>query len=518
MRESFRQAMAWLHTWLGLTFGWLLFAIFLSGTLSYFKEEVTHWAQPEAPVRALDTRVALGYAQAFMQQAAPGASNWYIMPPDERRPALEVMWQAPADQGGAFISKWLDPATGQLLAVRESKGGDFFYRFHYELELGYPFGRWVASFAALVMLVTLVSGIITHKKLFKEFFTFRPGKGQRSWLDGHNAVGVLALPFHLMITYSGLVIFMTMLLPATLFTVYKGQPAAFYQDVFPNAFPGPATGQRVPAASLAGLYDQAMAEWPGARFARVEVQNPGDAAARVVFYRHPGDRIAYVPGASLAFDGVTGAVLGSSVADEGALLVAGGFYGLHMGQFANTAERWLYFIFGLGGTAMIGTGLVLWLSKRQLKYAREPKPPLGVRCVATLNLASMAGLVLAVAAFFCANRLLPVQLQGRADWEVRVFFLAWLLALAHAILRQGRQRGWVEQLSAAAAMFAALPVLGMLFTGRGVALAIAERDWAIAGVDLTAVLVALLLAWLARKVARRSAVQAAPVRPARVTP
>ncbi len=31
-REGFRQAMSWLHTWAGLVLGWLLFAIFLTGT------------------------------------------------------------------------------------------------------------------------------------------------------------------------------------------------------------------------------------------------------------------------------------------------------------------------------------------------------------------------------------------------------------------------------------------------------------------------------------------------------
>ena len=41
MKEGFRQAMAWLHTWAGLTFGWLLFAIFLTGTLAYFKLPVS---------------------------------------------------------------------------------------------------------------------------------------------------------------------------------------------------------------------------------------------------------------------------------------------------------------------------------------------------------------------------------------------------------------------------------------------------------------------------------------------
>jgi len=30
VREGFRQAMAWLHTWAGLVFGWLLFANFLT--------------------------------------------------------------------------------------------------------------------------------------------------------------------------------------------------------------------------------------------------------------------------------------------------------------------------------------------------------------------------------------------------------------------------------------------------------------------------------------------------------
>ena len=58
---------------------------------------------------------------------------------------------------------------------------------------------------ALLMLVAILSGIVTHKKIFRDFFTLRRGKGQRSWLDGHNATAVLALPFHLMITYTGLV-------------------------------------------------------------------------------------------------------------------------------------------------------------------------------------------------------------------------------------------------------------------------------------------------------------------------
>ncbi len=39
--------MAWLHTWVGLWFSWLLFAVFLTGSLAVFSEPITHWMTPE---------------------------------------------------------------------------------------------------------------------------------------------------------------------------------------------------------------------------------------------------------------------------------------------------------------------------------------------------------------------------------------------------------------------------------------------------------------------------------------
>jgi hypothetical protein len=38
---GFRQAQAWLHTWCGLWFSWLLFAVFLTGTLAVFEEPIS---------------------------------------------------------------------------------------------------------------------------------------------------------------------------------------------------------------------------------------------------------------------------------------------------------------------------------------------------------------------------------------------------------------------------------------------------------------------------------------------
>ncbi|EPJ75513.1 hypothetical protein CFII64_29119 [Pseudomonas sp. CFII64] len=500
MREGFRQTMAWLHTWIGLVFGWLLFAIFLTGTMSYFKTEITRWTQPEIPVRALNSQASAELAQAYLQQNAMGASRWFINLPDERDPKLGVMWQVPSQPGqrGTFVQKNLDAQTGTEVQARDSRGGEFFYRFHFQLQMPHPWGRWLATAAAMLMFITLISGIITHKKIFKEFFTFRPRKGQRSWLDGHNAIGVLALPFHLMITYSSLVIFMSMVMPASIVASYGNDTQAFFADLFPaNANVKPA-GTPAPLASLPDILKLADQQAPGGHIGRLTVNNPGDANATVVLFPSGVDSIVHDPGAGLTFNGVTGALQSAAVERSVPLLISGGFYGLHLGHFAGPLLRWMYFIFGIASTAMIGTGLVMWLKKRRVKHEKTGVLPFELRLVEVLNIAGMGGLMIAVASFFWTNRLLPVSFPGRGGWEINMFFIAWGLTLLHAALRSGRN-AWREQLALGALLYAGLPLLDIVTSGRYLLDSLAHGDWVLLGFDLTALATGLFLAWAARK-------------------
>jgi len=155
---------------------------------------------------------------------------------------------------------------------------------------------------------------------------------------------------------------------------------------------------------------------------------------------------------------------------------------------------------------MIGTGLVIWLGKRQLKHAKAPVMPFELRLVEVLNIASMSGLMIAIAAFFWANRLLPVSFAARSDWEVQAFFIAWGLSLLHALLRRGRQ-GWVEQLSLGALLFAAIPLLNAITTAHHLGVSLPNGDWAMAGFDLTCLASGMFLAWAAWKMHHRTAPQ-----------
>ena len=232
MKAGFRQSMAWLHTWSGLVVGWLLFAIFLTGTVSYFRPEISLWMRPELQQAAPGTR-ATEVVIAEMQRRAPTAPSWIILMPSERNPVASVFWRDPTATPRGFRQAQLDPRTGGDLAARATSGGDFFYAFHFQLfGLPIPIARWIVSFCAMVMLVSIVSGIVTHRRIFADFFTFRPRKGQRSWLDGHAALATLALPYHLMITYTGLITLIALTMPWPILTNFEGNRAAYTAAVF----------------------------------------------------------------------------------------------------------------------------------------------------------------------------------------------------------------------------------------------------------------------------------------------
>lgn len=133
--------------------------------------------------------------------------------------------------------------------------------------------------------------------------------------------------------------------------------------------------------------------------------------------------------------------------------------------------------------------------------------PFELRLVEVLNIASMSGLLVAVAGFFWANRLLPIGWAERGNWEVNSFFILWGLSLLHAIVRRGRA-AWVEQLTLAALLFAAVPFLNALTTPYGLGASLKADDWAMAGFDLACLVSGLFFAWAAWKMQRAGKAQA----------
>lgn len=464
MKQGFRQSMAWLHTWSGLVVGWVLFAVFVTGTATYYRAEISRWMQPELTRQGTITPDTLAssadLAVAHLQAHAGHARTWFVGLPTPERPLVELFWRnGPGTAPGHVL---LDPKTGAPAALRATRGGDFFYRFHFELNLPPLWGRWIVGICAMVMLVALVSGIVTHRRIFSDFFTLRRDKAaQRGWLDAHNVSGVLALPFHLMITYTGVVTLALMYMPWGVTVAYKGDQQAYFAETGQITKARPPAGEPGTLASVGPMVAKALATIPET-LERLTIANPRDANSTVVaVFEEPHGLSHEHP--QVAFAGTSGEVV--EVLSGGLRPAAKTFttmVGLHEAHFAGAAVRVLFFLCGLMGCAMVGSGLVLWTVARLPKAGAAAG--FGWRLVHALNLGTIAGLPAGIAAYFLANRLLPLDLGGRAEWEVRVFFGAWI-AVALAGAWPAPRRAWRGALGLVAALFIAV-VLADIATTR----------------------------------------------------
>ena len=503
---TLRQTQSILHTWSGLLFGWILFGIFLAGTVSFWRDEISRWARPElAP--AIDRSAALDGAVRFLSAKAPGAKGWTIALPNARGAGTLASWQPqpkpgekPRARRGRDNQQWID-GQGRPVRVRATRGGDFFYRLHFDLYyVPVYWARCFVGLCAMFMLVAIISGVITHKKIFKDFFTFRPRKGQRSWLDGHNATAVLALPFHFMITFTGLVTLMGMYMPWGAIANYGSMPA-FYAAQSPRDRPiERSTPTPVPA--LAPLVAAAEAQWgAGSRAATIRLIEPGDVAQQIVILRGAADRVA-ASDQPIRFDG-TGRMAQGVQAEGAGRVTRDALIGLHAGRFADLMLRWLYCLSSLAGTLMVASGLILWTVKRRERLPDPARPHLGFRIVERLNIAFVGGMPLAMTGFLWANRLLPLATRARADAEVNMMFLTWALAILWA-LAAPRRTAWTGLLMASALSLFGLPILDLIRTDHGLFASIGRGDTVMAAINLAFIVLALAFAWMARTAWRRS--------------
>ena len=479
----------------------------------------------------------LGYALQYLQQNGQPAESWNIRFANERQPAIMLNIRKPGEgrrRGGEI---YLDAQTGQEIKARETRGGGFLYRFHFEL-YGMPriWGRWIVGIATLFMFVAIISGIITHKKIFKDFFTFRPAKGQRSWLDAHNATAVFALPFHIMITFSGLLLLMFMFMPWAMNSHY-GNGQNFYhmlnepvakipeqarllaeqkQKQAAEEGRGNRGGGRrgeteqaapvlaaAPMVNLVALSHYVQQGWGDNPISSIRVNKPNTVEADVQFNATRTTTLLdreSIP--SMKFNAVTGQLIDEAKpVNSASKAIYTIVTWLHMAHGVDSVLRWLLFLSGILGTMMVASGLILWVVKRIPDVQKLGYKPFGHRLVEVLNITAITGLPIACAAYFIANRFIPAQLAERSPLEINVFFIAWLVCLIHAAIRAHRP-AWLEQLALAAVLFLFMPILNFLTGGQALWMSIYHGQWMIASFDLVCIILGLIFIYSYYKLKR----------------
>ncbi|GAB3262220.1 PepSY-associated TM helix domain-containing protein [Chitinimonas naiadis] len=556
MFQSFRHSMTWLHTWFGLTLGYVLMVCFFFGSLSVFDREIDRWALPDTrfpaqPAPSFDTVLKPIYAKlkphpvdlAVTQERVVGtipdpntlpmSSLYYYTTHRDPVLAIGAEFDIPnkpkdASDEHQHVHGWatLDPRTGAFLTEGQLKlGSEFFYPMHYSLHLSWQnLGYWVVGLAALVMLAALVSGVVMHKKIFREFFTFRPWKRtQRSSLDLHNLTGIAGLPFHFFFALTGLVIFAGIYLPLAETML---QPLHKQHEVMEATRTGLAheeAGVPAPLSSVDAMVVEAKRRWaarnmPG-EVGYLYINHLGDKNGYVSIYRAGNDQVALV-GQGVHFEASSGRVIREDPSPSAVMSVNEFLTGLHLQHFRHWLLRWLYVVGGMLGCVCIATGFIFFVEKRKAQHAKRGN--MGSRTVDALAVCSVIGMVIAAASMLLANRALPADMADKGGWETNVFWSAWALSFIHAAIRsgpvaQGRiNPAWREQCWALAAIAVAAVAINWVSTGDHLIKTLfTSTYWPVAGLDLSLLAAASIALFASRKLARQEQQTAQAPGPAR---
>lgn len=542
MLNSFRQSMAWLHTWFGLVLGFVLMAAFFFGALSVFDREIDRWSNPATrfepqPMPSYDKVLRPAFERMQPTKDAVDAMRPRVNGDMPQRFDTVVSWSAYTTHRDPVLALYagyevpnakdpeeaiwaygtIDPRDGRVLSNDQLKiGSEFFYPMHYSLTLDWKnLGFWIVGFSALVMLAALVSGVVMHRKIFREFFTFRPDKARlRSVLDLHNLTGVVALPFHFFFAFTGLVIFAgTYYFPVGHTQLHDLHELHAQIEANATGLPHERAGIPAGLASVDGMVAEAQRRWQAKDKAGdvgfLVLQHVGDANGYVSVYRAGTDRIALV-GDGIHFKASTGELIREDPPASAVGRVSEFLTGLHLQHFRHWLLRWLYVLGGLAGAVCIATGFVFFVEKRKRQHAQQGSQ--GARIVDALAVTTVTGMVLAALGILVANRLLPETLPGRGDFERYAFWGTWAFAFVHAGLRsapvaQGRANpAWREQCWAIAMLAVGAVALNWITTGDHLLKTLTAGYWPVAGVDLFLLFGATVAAMTARRLTKNAAI------------
>ncbi|MBI2239639.1 MAG: PepSY domain-containing protein [Magnetospirillum gryphiswaldense] len=497
MRADIVRTYKAVHTWTGITTGLLLFVAFYAGALTMFKAPLQRWSEPVVLAAAMDVPADELIARTLAQH--PDVAKDFTVHLDgpmrvswqKSRRDTEPMVATPGADGGVVLRQDRNSGLDWLVDIIHRTAG---------LPVDLELGTAITGLAAALYAVALVSGlIILLPSLLKDLFALRLGKNvKRLWLDAHNLVGLVSLPFHLVMAFTAVVFGWHDFFYDTLDqTVYQGRMAAVMR--IGNPAP-PFAGNTAPAPTLGvvAILARSAEIAPGLQPTAVEYRNFGTRAATVRVVGHDPRYLVRGHG-FLSLDGADGAVLNREYlpGQQGVWsAVVSSFFALHFGAFGGETVRWGYFFLGLSGAFLFYSGNLLWIeSRRRLRRGQAdiPTQSRSSRVMASLSIGVCLGCVAGLSAAIVSARLLQGVFVDVNGWSRAVYYLVFVLALALA-LRRGAAMAAPLLLWAAAAVTAAIPLTSLLL-------------WrsAVPGVDVLALCGAAGLVALARKSARRAA-------------
>ncbi len=432
-----------LHAWAGVIISVWAFVVFYCGIFSLFRRELAVWQEP-ALYAVADKSPSFEQARVALRNAALLPEGAYLsMVPyaDTRFVATYVkLGDAPTRMA------WVDPTSGRVIPERTRLSHEL-YHLHHLQQL--PWGEEASGFAAVFLMVTLLTGVVIHLKdlpeqLVRMRLTLRP---RFAMSDVHKVFGIFGLPFMTLVAWSGAVFVLGGMYGAGVRKVLRDGPAL--EVLMGDAkLDRPKHGVPAPTLDFDTLVRRAQESiGDGATPTYLQLFNGGDRAAwmRIYFRGAPfaGERVMHL-------DAVDGTIIEQSTPPYA--VVAHALHDFHFARYGGRSVRVIHAILALACAIVVITGNVVWVTRRDPNRTR-----LAHRLIEATTVGVCCGLVLASAFYAAANRL-------GMPYERGVFYGTWLAAASVVVMVRPSARASIAWLlGGAAVLFACVVASDVMF-------------------------------------------------------
>jgi uncharacterized iron-regulated membrane protein len=342
------------HSYIALWFSALLYLICISGAIVVFFEEFERLEQPHIEEYShFPTENIQPAMDEYIQRIGKTPAATYIVLPTEGFPRTHITdgideWYL--NQDGSFSAAVTTPWTGMLKEL------------HTNLHLPHIIGMTLVGFFGIVLFSLIISGVLSHPKLFKDLFFLRRNRSARlKQTDWHNRLSVWGLPFHLMIAITGAFIGLSsVLLSITALGFFNNDTEAVLEAIYGGDPKIQTTGGKI---NYSEAFRQLKQQAPSAKPIYLVVHNMGTEKQLLEIAATLPERLIYSEMYRFNDDGQFIDKQGMSDGPIGRQ-ASYSTYRLHFGHFDSFWVKPVYFVMGLMLSLMAVYGMNIWFARR----------------------------------------------------------------------------------------------------------------------------------------------------------
>ncbi|MES2810079.1 MAG: PepSY-associated TM helix domain-containing protein [Bacteroidota bacterium] len=393
-KSTFRKVSEWLHLWLGLISGIIVFVVCFTGGIWVWRYETwrfteDHWYVEAQQKPYLPPSVLTAKAEAYFKTQHIATDTLTLI--RYWKPGRSVsLWFDLPDHQQAIL--FFNPYTGQL--IKDQRGRTAAEQFFIFVRAGHRFfwlqpkvGSPLVGSACIVFVITIITGLIWWypkkwtKKSVKDSFTVKwSAKWKRLNIDIHNVIGFYSVLFVLALTLSGIFF--------TFEWFEKGTYKALTWKTFSEERIDPKSDSTITTAKFTHPEDliwKKLSQQYDGRFGSISMVMPGKPSAAYETTVYFGDGNILYNSVVSFYDQKTLKQLPPLMQRDqpydnlssGEKLFRMNF-DIHTGQILGLPTKILAFFACMIGASMPVTGFIIWYNRKWGKKRKKKKPELAV--------------------------------------------------------------------------------------------------------------------------------------------